>query len=114
MQKVRVGSIEMEALFKDRLIVEMQRQTGVIISARSLKSSRFGLKGGVATLPIFIDPSSDRIAQIAWLNLGRPIAPVCKDSTNFGQVDYSENVVVSGVMTYSCIEGDIVRGIPPR
>jgi hypothetical protein len=22
--------------------------------------------------------------------------------------------VVSGVMTYSCIEGDIVRGMPPR
>src|SRR5712675_1522483 len=92
MQKVRVGSIEMEALFEDRLIIEMQRQSGVIISARSLESSRFNLKGSEATLPIFIDPSTDRIAQIARLNLGRPIASVRKDSANFSQVDYSENV----------------------
>ena len=46
MEKGRVGLVEMEALLEDRLIVEMQGQSGMIIGARSLESPNEGASIG--------------------------------------------------------------------
>src|SRR6266849_1699311 len=76
MQEVLVGLVEEDALFDDRLIVLVQRNSAQIEIARSLEAAGFDLQHVVAAVLILVDPLTDGIAIEAFLDLPWPVTAV--------------------------------------
>src|SRR5258708_21402273 len=78
---VRVGLVAINALLEDRLIIDVQRQAGLIISTRSLEAARLNLKDIVSAVAVFVDPPADRVAREGRLEMLGPVASVREDAT---------------------------------
>src|ERR1700719_2516101 len=64
-----IGLVAVDALLEDRLIVEVQRQAGFIVSAGSLEAARLDLEHVVSAISVLIDPFADRVARQGRLDL---------------------------------------------
>ncbi len=67
-----VGFVEIYPLLENGLIVEVERKAAGIVDARPLETARFDFRH--VAVAILIDPLSDRIARIAWLDKPGPVA----------------------------------------
>src|SRR5262249_6959213 len=79
----RIVSVAEDALLENRLVVEMQRQAGCVISAGALEGAAcFHFENIIDAVAVLIDPSADRVAGISWsrISVVRPIAPIGEDS----------------------------------
>src|SRR5580704_15125459 len=65
MANVRIGLVETKPLLEGRLIVEVQRQPGMVESARTVEgTASLDFEHVVTAVAILVDPSSDRITHI--------------------------------------------------
>src|SRR6516165_2129472 len=92
MKQVRIVLVEMKSFLDDRLIVKVQRQPRMVVSARSLEAARLDLKYRIVAIAIIIGPFSDRIAKIGRLDVRGPVTPVGVDSAHFHEVEVGQDV----------------------
>src|ERR1700730_9496071 len=76
-----IGLVEGDALLENGLIVEVKGKAGGVIDARPLEAARFGFEHVIIAVAILVDPPSDRIARIAWLDLLGPVPAVGENAT---------------------------------
>src|ERR1700730_17848487 len=77
-----IGLVEGDALLENGLIVEVKGKAGGVVDARPLEAARFGFENVIVAVAILVDPPSDRIARIAWLDILRPVAAGGEKSTH--------------------------------
>ena len=63
MDDVLVRLVEIDPLPDDRAIVVMQRKSGAVIDARALQVARLDFEQIIATGPVLVDLTADRIAR---------------------------------------------------
>src|SRR5262245_47767679 len=60
MQDVWIRLVQVDSLFEDGLIVEVQRKAGEVVNARPFEwPSRLDFENVVAAVTVFVDPSAD-------------------------------------------------------
>src|SRR5262249_3324838 len=77
----RIGLIEVNTLLEDGLIIEVKGKAGGVIDARPLKAARFSLEHVILAVAVLVDPPSDRIARITWLDLLGPVTAIGENAT---------------------------------
>src|SRR5262245_59834163 len=81
----RIGLVAENALLEDGLVVEMKRQAGRIIHARTFeRAARFHFEHVVDSVPVLINPFANRVARISRLVVRKvrgPVTPISEDST---------------------------------
>src|SRR5207344_354847 len=81
MQYPWIDFVAVDALLENRLVVDVQRQAGLVDRARALEAARLHHKHVIDAVAVLVDPSADRVAGIARLDILGPIASVGEDST---------------------------------
>src|SRR5207245_6706620 len=81
---IRIGLVAVNPFLENGLIVKVERKTGGVIDARALEAARFDFEQVIVAVAINVDPPSNRIARIAWLDLLGPVAAVGEDAPNLG------------------------------
>src|SRR5579871_5589097 len=66
-QEIRIVLVEINPLQDDRLVVRMQRQAAVLVSARPFEVAGFHFERVIAAIAVGIEPFADRVALIARL-----------------------------------------------
>src|ERR1700722_19491643 len=79
-QQVGISRVETDALLDHGLIVEVQRDAGILDQAGALEAARLDLERVVAAAASRIAPAADRGADIGGLQGRRPIAPIGIDA----------------------------------
>src|SRR5712671_146888 len=79
-----IGLIEVDALLENRLIVEVKGKAAGVVDAWPLEAARLGFEHVIGAVAVLVDPPSDRIARIAWLDLLGPVAAVGENATRLG------------------------------
>src|ERR1700693_5510734 len=82
MKDVRVGLVAVDPFFENGLIVEVEGKAGGVVDARPLEAARLDFGQAIVAVAILVDPSSDRIAHIARLDLLGPVAAVVEDAAS--------------------------------
>src|SRR5260370_16655578 len=76
-----IGLIEVDALLENGLIVEVKGKAAGVVDAWPLEAARLGFEHVIVAVAILVDPPSDRIARIAWLDLLGPLPAVGENPT---------------------------------
>jgi hypothetical protein len=84
MQHIAVGTIEIEPLLDDALIVPMQREAAVVVDAGAFKAASLNLERVVTTVSGRIEPSADGKPVEGGVETLRPIAPIGLDAPDIG------------------------------
>src|ERR1700693_1480989 len=92
MKDVRVALVAVHPFFENGLIVEVEGKAGGVVDARPLEAARFDFEQVIVAVAILVDPSSDRIAHIARLDLLGPVAAVGEDATSLCADQYISGV----------------------
>ena len=69
MKDGRIGLVEENSLPDHRLVVTVQRQARAVHDPRALESARLDFKYVIFAVAIRIDPLSNRIPLIRWLDV---------------------------------------------
>src|SRR5712671_286107 len=81
----RIGLVAENAFLEDGLVIEMKRQAGRVIHARTFeRAARFHFEHIVNAVTVLIDPFANRVARISRLVVRKvpgPVAPISEDST---------------------------------
>ena len=80
MQEVAVCLVEVDPLLDDGVIVLMQGNTGLIEGALTPEMAGFNYERIEFSVTVLIDPSADRVANTAGLNVRRPVVTSGIDS----------------------------------
>jgi hypothetical protein len=57
-----IGLVAIDALLEDRLIVEVERQAGLVVGAWALEATGLDFEDVVAAVAVGVDPAADRVA----------------------------------------------------
>jgi hypothetical protein len=78
----RIVLVPENPFLKDRLVVEMERQAGCVVSTGAFeRASDFNFQHVIDAVVVLINPSPDRVARISRLEVAGPVTCIGIDPT---------------------------------